>query len=210
MTSLQFSNILLKVNNLFWVITDLYHNQWCEYCPIMMKTSLESWIQLVSHFVLKFSSCLVLSSYFFFPIVGVLPGTITLQTWLQIATSPQIKHFYQDWLYWLTLEAVGNQGVITMSSIPTDFALGAAAGTYRTVDTAPTQLCSAQTLVFSKLQLVNQPKRNHNYFLQCCPTTQSLAPILPPSLVASVQYRFQRDGSSDYFQNSYSRGSSDT
>ena len=99
----------------------------------------------------------------------------------------RVKHFYQCQLYASSAEGVGVGGATTISGIPNDLAVVAAAAVCPIIDCAPTQLCPSQSQGSSESQSVNNRKCNPRYFVQCRLNTGSLISIPPLSLAASIQ-----------------------
>ena len=99
-------------------------------------------------------------------------------------TSQEVRHIDQCQLYASISEGVGVGGTTTISGIPKDFAVVAAAAACPTVDCAPSQLCSSQ-LHGSSGSHGNQ-ECAPVYRVRCGPNTGSLMSSPPPSLAASV------------------------
>lgn len=93
-------------------------------------------------------------------------------------------------------EGVRVGGSTTISRIPKDLFVVAAAARYPFIECILVQLWPSQSQHSSK------SKGNHKcaskYLVQCCPNTMSLISRPPPSLATSVQYKFQGEGMVDY------------
>jgi len=83
------------------------------------------------------------------------------------------------------LEGVGVGGTITISGIPRDLAVVAAAAACATVEWVSAQLCPSQSQGSSGSQ--GNQECAPEYLIQCGPNTGSLMTSPPPSLAASVQ-----------------------
>ena len=100
-------------------------------------------------------------------------------------TLQRIKHIYQCQLYASISEGVGVGGTITISGIPRDFAVVAAAAACPIVECVPAQLWPSQSHGSSGSQ--GNQECAPVYRVQCGPNTGLLMSSPPPSLAESVQ-----------------------
>jgi len=96
-----------------------------------------------------------------------------------------MKHIYQSQLYESSSEGVGVRGTVTISGIPKDLAVVAAAAACLTVEWVPAQLCPSQSQGSSGSQ--GNQECAPEYLVQCGPNTGLLISSPPRSLAASVQ-----------------------
>ena len=82
-------------------------------------------------------------------------------------------------------EGVRVGGTITISGIPRDLVVVAAAAACPSVEWVPAQLCPSQSQDSSRSQ--GNQEYAPEYVVQCIPNTGSLMSSPPPSLPASVQ-----------------------